>query len=224
MNWLLTAVRTIHWFNPLAWLAMARVEEERELACDELTLSSLAPHERPGYGRTIVKILEHFRSAAPVPARVGIVNQKERMRRRLMRISGAPRRSPLMLPLLAVLSAMLLMALTDAPAHRAVATFDPAAVRTLDRFDRPIDVDLTDASLSVLLDTVSAKSGVPIRLSPYLPSSAAQNARFTLHARAAPARAVLTQVLMPYGIVPEPAAGVVSVTASPPCLLRHRTP
>src|SRR5206468_3087970 len=104
MNWLLTAVRTIHWFNPLAWLAMARVEEERELACDELTLSSLAPHERPGYGRTILKILEHFRTAASVPARVGILNQKERMRRRLIRISGPPRRSPLMVPLLTVLS------------------------------------------------------------------------------------------------------------------------
>ncbi len=224
MNWLLTAVRTIHWFNPLAWLAMARVEEERELACDELTLSSLAPHERPGYGRTILKILEHFRSAAPVPARVGILNQKERMRRRLMRISGQPRRSPLMLPLLAVLSAMLLMALTDAPAHPAVATFDPTAVRTLDRFDRPIDVDLKDASLRQLLDTVSAKSGVPITLSPCRPPSAAQNARFTLHARRTPARALLTQALLPYGIVPEPAADAVSVTASPPCLFRHRTP
>jgi bla regulator protein BlaR1 len=223
MNWLLTAVRMIHWFNPLAWLAMARVEEERELACDELTLSSLAPHERPGYGRTIVKILEHFRTAAPVPARVGILNQKERMRRRLMRIGGPPRRSPLMVPLLAALSGLVLMALTDAPAHPAEAIFDPAAVRTLASFDRPIDVDLKDATLRQLLDTVSKKSGVTITQSPSIAPAVAQQARFTLHAQRAPARALLTQALLPYGIVPEPRADAVSVTASPPCLPRHHT-
>jgi bla regulator protein BlaR1 len=225
MNWLLTAVRVIHWFNPLAWLAMARVEEERELACDELTLSSLAPHERPGYGRTIVKILEHFRTAAPVPARVGIVNQKERMRRRLMRISGQPRRSPLMVPLLAVLSAMVLMALTDATGHPAESpTFDPAAVQTLASFDRPIDVALTNVSLQELLDVVSAKSGVAITQSSSVAPAVARQARFTLHAQRAPARALLTRALLPYGIVPEPHADAVSVTASPPCLPRPRMP
>jgi hypothetical protein len=33
----------------------ARIQEERELAC-ELTLSCLHPHERLGYGRTILKL------------------------------------------------------------------------------------------------------------------------------------------------------------------------
>src|SRR5439155_6743672 len=28
VNWLLSAVRAIHWFNPLAWFAVARIEEE----------------------------------------------------------------------------------------------------------------------------------------------------------------------------------------------------
>lgn len=109
VNWLVNAVRAMHRFNPLVWLAVARIQEERELACDELTLSCLHPHERLGYGRTILKLVAHFRSAGAVPALVGIVNQKEQMRRRLRMISNGGRRSPLALPILAALSAVAFM-------------------------------------------------------------------------------------------------------------------
>ena len=62
VNWLLTAVQALHWFNPFVWFAISRIVEERELACDELTLSCLEERERFGYGRTILKLLERFRS------------------------------------------------------------------------------------------------------------------------------------------------------------------
>jgi bla regulator protein BlaR1 len=222
VNWLLNAVRMIHWFNPLAWFAVARMEEERELACDELTLSCLAASERLGYGRTILKLLERFRSAEPVPALVGIVNQKRQMQRRLMMISNNERRSRLMVPLLALVSAIGFMALTDAPATRGP-KLDPASVRTLERFDRRIDLHLTNAPLPELLTAVSARSGVAVTQSPSIASSDVQRARFTLHADRAPARAILSSALLPYGIVAEPKANAVNLTTGPPCMRRHQT-
>ncbi|HLJ74401.1 MAG TPA: M56 family metallopeptidase [Thermoanaerobaculia bacterium] len=115
VNWLLNAIRAVHWFNPLVWLAVGHVQEERELACDELSLSCLRPNERIGYGLTILKLIEQFRSSERVPALVGIVNQKQQMRRRLIMIRSDRCRSRLMLPVVAVLCAIGLMGLADAP-------------------------------------------------------------------------------------------------------------
>lgn len=222
VNWLVNAVRAMHWFNPLVWLAVARIQEERELACDELTLSCLHPHERLGYGRTILKLVEHFRSAGPVPALVGIVSQKQQMRRRLMMIRNDDRRSPLALPILATLSAVSFMALTDAPAGRH-ATLDPPVLVTLDRFERRIDVDVTNATLTDLLDAIAARSGVTIAQSSSLEASDVKRARFTVRAFNQPAAAVLSGALRPYGIVPVPTASGLTLTTGPPCLLGRAT-
>src|SRR5258708_26996459 len=34
VNWLMTALQILHWFNPAIWLAFARLRADRELACD----------------------------------------------------------------------------------------------------------------------------------------------------------------------------------------------
>jgi bla regulator protein BlaR1 len=216
VNWLVNAVRAIHWFNPLVWLAVARIQEERELACDELTLSCLHPHERLRYGGTILKLVEHFRSAEPVPALVGIVNQKQQMRRRLMMIKNDGRRSPLALPILATFSAIAFMALTDAPTG-AHATLDPAALVILDRFERRIDINVTNATLTGLLDAIAERSGVAIAQSSSLAASGVQRARFTVRAFNQPAAAVLSGALRPYGIFPVPTANGMTLTTGPPC-------
>jgi beta-lactamase regulating signal transducer with metallopeptidase domain len=216
VNWLVNTVRAMHWFNPLVWLAVARIQEERELACDELTLSCLHPHERLGYGRTILKLVERFRSAGAVPALVGIVNQKQQMRRRLLMIKNDDLRSPLSLPILATLSAIVFMALTDAPAG-GHATLDPATLGTLDRFERRIDVDVTNATLTDLLDAISARSGVTVAQSSSLAESDVQRARFTVRAFNQPAADVLSGALKPYGIVPVPTANGLTLTTGPPC-------
>jgi beta-lactamase regulating signal transducer with metallopeptidase domain len=216
VNWLVNAVRALHWFNPLVWFAVARIQEERELACDELTLSCLHPHERLGYGRTILKLVERFRSAEPVPALVGIVNRKKQMRRRLMMIGTGDRPSPLALPILTTLGALAFMVLTDAPtgAHE---TLNPATLRTLDRFERRIDIDVTNATLTDLLAAIAARSGVAIAQSSSLAVSDVQRARFTVRASNKPAAAVLSGALMPYGIFPVPTASGLTLTTGPPC-------
>jgi beta-lactamase regulating signal transducer with metallopeptidase domain len=222
VNWLVNAVRAIHWFNPLVWLAVARIQEERELACDELTLSCLHPHERLGYGRTILKLVERFRSAEPVPALVGIVNRKKQMRRRLVMIGSGDRRSPLALPSLTILGALVFMALTDAPAGEHE-TLNPATLLTLDRFERRIDIDVTNATLTDLLDAITARSGVTIAQSSSLAAADLQRARFTVRASNKPAAAVLSGALMPYRIFPVPTARGLTLTTGPPCLISRAT-
>ena len=41
VNWLMAALQVLHWFNPLVWLAFGRMRAERELACDNLVLSTI---------------------------------------------------------------------------------------------------------------------------------------------------------------------------------------
>lgn len=215
INWILTAVRAIHWFNPLVWAAAAHVEEERELACDELALSSLAAEERLRYGRTLLKLIERLRAARPAPALVGIVDGKERMKRRLVMIA-APRTSSRSALLVAALLAIALFAtLTDARGS-AGAALDPAGIATLDAFDRPVTVDLTNVSFAELVDTIAAKSGVAIRVT----MSPAREARFTLHAHNVPARRLLTRALLPFGLFAAPSGDAMRITAAPPCFAR----
>lgn len=44
----------VHWFNPVAWYALGRLEAECELACDAAVLERLRGGERAGYGRTLL--------------------------------------------------------------------------------------------------------------------------------------------------------------------------
>jgi len=221
VNWLLTAIRAIYWFNPFARFAIARAEEERELACDDLTLSCLAPTERIPYGRTILKLLERFRSPESAPALVGIVNQKHQMRRRLRIISGVSQRSRMVLPFVTMLSAVALMAFADAPGS-GISSLSPNAMHTFARLNRPIDMNVSDVPLDELLHTVHVKTGVAVTQSDSINSPALQRARFTVHVANTPARAVLMNALLPYGIVPTPRANGVTLTTGPPCLLSRR--
>jgi hypothetical protein len=139
-----------------------------------------------------------------------------------MMIKNDDRRSPLALPILAACSAIAFMALTDAPAGP-YATLDPAALGTLDRFERRVDIDVTNATLNDLLDAIAKRSGVPIAQSSLLAASGVQRARFTVRAFDRPAAAVLSGALRPYGIFPVPTASGMTLTTGPPCFGR-RTP
>jgi beta-lactamase regulating signal transducer with metallopeptidase domain len=223
VNWLLAAVQALHWFNPLVWFAISRIEEERELACDELTLSCLRQNERFGYGRTILKLLDRFRSAETVPALVGIVNPREKMRRRIMMITNVGKRSRLGAPLLAALTAICLVALTDAHGgeSRTLGTLDPSGVETLKHFNGPVSLDLKCGSFSNMLNAVAGKSGIPVTQSPSIAGSPAQHARFTVHAEGVPADTLLAEALQPFRLVSTPTATGVRVTSAPACMIHH---
>lgn len=227
VSWALSAVQALHWFNPLVWFAASRIKEERELACDELALSCLEREERFGYGRTILKLLESFRAAAPVPALVGIVNGKQKMKRRLTMIASFRNRTRFSILFLLVVSAVGAAALTDAPAtaHKMIMRHaDPASLPTIEKLGQRVTFETTNASFADLLNAVSNATGVVVTQSPEIASLPVQQARFTIKADNVPAHAVLMQALMPFELNPEPDASGVTVKKAESCatgMMKH---
>lgn len=57
-TWLALGLCALHWFNPLAWLALRRFHADRELACDAAALRALDPTARQDYGEALLRCLE----------------------------------------------------------------------------------------------------------------------------------------------------------------------
>jgi bla regulator protein BlaR1 len=73
VQWLMTCLQIIHWFNPVLWFGFRRMAADRELACDELALSIAGEDKGAAYGATIVKLLEVSATSSPLPGLVGIL-------------------------------------------------------------------------------------------------------------------------------------------------------
>jgi hypothetical protein len=114
INWLITLLNMLHWFNPLLWLAFARIRAERELACDELVLKMSQPDERREYGNTMIKLLQAFSGGGALPGAVGILEGQAPLRRRITMIAQfEPKRSRTWIALLTTLI-LAMFCLTDA--------------------------------------------------------------------------------------------------------------
>lgn len=117
-NWLMTLVQIVHRFNPVVWFAFARMRADRELACDALALSLVSEKESQSYGNTIIKLLEGFLRPATVPGLVGILEDKDHMKRRISMIATFKQRSRWSLPAIALFVGLGLVALTDAQTEK----------------------------------------------------------------------------------------------------------
>ena len=87
VNWLMTILQVLHWFNPLVWFAFNRMRADRELACDELALSFAKAEDNKSYGQAIIKLLEGFAQPAMVPSLVGILEDANQMKKRIAMIA-----------------------------------------------------------------------------------------------------------------------------------------
>lgn len=56
----------IHWFNPLAYVAVSRFYREMELSCDEKVISALSEEERILYGKTMLDIVKNCKNVESV--------------------------------------------------------------------------------------------------------------------------------------------------------------
>ena len=92
LNWLATALLILHWFNPFIWLAVARMRIDRELACDALALSYSDAAQTAIYGETIIRLVEQFSRPAWAPGAVGIIENKNQIKRRIQMIAQSPHR------------------------------------------------------------------------------------------------------------------------------------
>ena len=77
----------LHWFNPAAWLALARLRQERELRCDEALLDLAGEKCAASYGRTLLKIVEDLKRPVQLPGAVGVFGGTRALTRRIQMIA-----------------------------------------------------------------------------------------------------------------------------------------
>jgi hypothetical protein len=141
INWLLALLQALHWFNPVLWLAFARLRNDRELAADEMVLALTTQPDRECYGQTIVKLLQSL-SRRPVLAgsvgTVGILERAHPLRRRITMIAQftAPNRRWTLAAATCML-ALAALALTDAvrgdaPTEKTAPATQPATKPTFE--------------------------------------------------------------------------------------------
>lgn len=93
LNWVMTLLQALHWFNPLVWYAFRRMRADREQACDASVLSRARPGESRQYGLTIVHLLERFSRRRRLPCLAGVLEDNTQIRRRIEMIARFKRAS-----------------------------------------------------------------------------------------------------------------------------------
>ncbi|HEY7423751.1 MAG TPA: M56 family metallopeptidase [Gemmataceae bacterium] len=78
----------VHWFNPIAWLALTCLRRERELACDAAVLDRVDSDEARRYGHLILKSAEQLRIPAPLPGAVEMFGPNLSLARRIHMIAN----------------------------------------------------------------------------------------------------------------------------------------
>jgi beta-lactamase regulating signal transducer with metallopeptidase domain len=117
-GWLMLALQTLHWFNPLVWLAFYRLRVDRELACDALALTYARPGENESYGLTIIKLLERFGRTVWAPSLAGILENKKQMKERITMIAKFHKTERGLALAICLLAGLGLVTLTDAQSGR----------------------------------------------------------------------------------------------------------
>ncbi|MBR2894297.1 MAG: hypothetical protein IKC03_01385 [Oscillospiraceae bacterium] len=71
---------TIHWFNPIMWLAYVLLCRDIELACDEKVIKEMGSEQRADYTQALVSCSVTRRTVAACPLAFGEVGVKERVK------------------------------------------------------------------------------------------------------------------------------------------------
>lgn len=93
VNWSIHALLLINWFNPILWIALFRVRQDQELACDAFALTHLHSDQINAYGRTIIHVLEHYSGRSRQPGLAGLSATHKQMKRRLLMIKQFNKKS-----------------------------------------------------------------------------------------------------------------------------------
>lgn len=129
LNWLVTTLQILHWFNPLLWLGFARLRADRELACDEMALLRAGDSTCAAYGETVVKLLENMSRPAAIPGLVGILEDKDQMCRRISMIANFHRPGRWSASAVILIASVAVVALTDAQSIKPIQShFAPASL------------------------------------------------------------------------------------------------
>lgn len=88
LNWIISFLQIIHWFNPLIWYAFQQMRQDRELACDAYVLSLLKPDEYKSYGAAIISFLERYSNQSYDYTVVGLASVRNHLKKRMKMIAS----------------------------------------------------------------------------------------------------------------------------------------
>lgn len=74
------ALLTLHWFNPLVWVAYSLLSRDIELACDEAAIRGMTAGERRRYSEALLELSAPRRLVAACPLSFGEVSVKQRIK------------------------------------------------------------------------------------------------------------------------------------------------
>lgn len=152
VNWLMTLVQVLHWFNPLVWFAFSRMRADRELACDELALSHAQDSDRQPYGETIIRLLDGFAPPARIAGLVGILEDRQQMKRRIEMIGQYQKRSGFARIAPVLLLALGLTTLTTSQTQIIENTAEPSVPKISSELTLRRLAELSDVSLFSISD------------------------------------------------------------------------
>ncbi|MBI9087898.1 MAG: DUF3887 domain-containing protein [Desulfobacterium sp.] len=89
----------LHWFNPLVWIAFHTMKQDREFACDAMTLSHLTLPEHRAYGLVLLNLAsgkngKNGKKPFSFTGLTGIMEHKSALKRRIEMIPAFKKRSP----------------------------------------------------------------------------------------------------------------------------------
>jgi bla regulator protein BlaR1 len=89
-NWVSLVVLAVHWWNPIAWLAIRAFREDQEFATDAHVLAATGPTALPSYAQVLVKAAgigalpaSNLNTRSNLKGRLMTLNQKQRTSRHL---------------------------------------------------------------------------------------------------------------------------------------------
>lgn len=82
---------SLHWYNPLVWIAAFLSLRDAELACDEDTIKKLGEEERFNYGRTLISLTTKKPMAGIMSTATTMAGSKSSIKERIMLIAKKPK-------------------------------------------------------------------------------------------------------------------------------------
>lgn len=88
-RWVFLIVRSIHWFNPLVWIAERFASTDQEMACDEWVLLRSPMRERTEYGEALITSARRLRGRVfSFPVQAGMAESRAGLKRRIRHLAG----------------------------------------------------------------------------------------------------------------------------------------
>ncbi len=86
-GYLMTLTGILYWFNPIIWIALKEMRNDREIACDTSVLNMLDSDSYDDYGMTLIRFAEKL-SRPVFPFAAGLSENMSQIKRRILTIAS----------------------------------------------------------------------------------------------------------------------------------------